>query len=195
MRFHGVLARRTPGWRALRLEMPIRWAAHDPVERFVFRALLLDAAPADDAVVVAAQACVVERLDRDRLAADEATLAQLFGLLVLAHYRTSPLDLRHLLDGPNVTVWAVRCGATVVATALTVREGGFDPALARAIYEGRRRPRGHLIAQSLAVHSGFEAAPRLARVRMNRVDGDLEQLARDGVAADQDLETAAEAAA
>ena len=169
VRFHGVLARRTPGWRALRLEMPIRWAAHDPVERFVFRALLLDAAPADDAVVVAAQACVVERLDRDRLAADEATLAQLFGLLVLAHYRTSPLDLRHLLDGPNVTVWAVRCGATVVATALTVREGGFDPALARAIYEGRRRPRGHLIAQSLAVHSGFEAAPRLVGERVMRV--------------------------
>lgn len=169
VRFHAVLARRTPGWRALRLETPIRWAADDPVERFVFRALLLDAAPAADAAAVAAQGCVVERLDRDRLAADEPTLTQLFGLLVLAHYRTSPLDLRHLLDGPNVTVWAVRCGATIVATALTVREGGFDPALARAVYQGRRRPRGHLIAQSLAVHSGFEAAPLLSGERVMRI--------------------------
>lgn len=171
VRFHGVLGRRTPGWRALRLETPIRWAAGDPVERFTFRVLLLDAAPVDDAAAAALQPaqCSIERLDRDQLAADEAALSQLFGLLVLAHYRTSPLDLRHLLDGPNVTVWAMRCNGAVVATALTVREGGFTPELARTVYEGRRRPRGHLIPQSLAVHSGFEQAPLLHGERVMRI--------------------------
>ena len=41
---------------------------------------------------------------------------------------------------------------------------------------------------------GLEAAPRLVRVRMDRVDRDLEQLARSRRAADQDFEAAAEAA-
>jgi tRNA(Met) cytidine acetyltransferase len=40
VRFQQVLDHQTPGWRALRLHQPIRWAAQDPLERFVFRALL-----------------------------------------------------------------------------------------------------------------------------------------------------------
>lgn len=171
VRFQQVLERRTPGWRALRLHQPIRWAAQDPLERFVFRALLLDAAPvpADRLAGVTPDECIIERLDRDRLAADEAAVRELFGLLVLAHYRTRPLDLRQLLDGPNVSVWAMRFDGHIVATALTAREGGFEPPLARAIYEGRRRPRGHLIAQSLAAHLGLEEGPLLLGDRIMRI--------------------------
>jgi tRNA(Met) cytidine acetyltransferase len=171
VRFQRVLDGRAPGWTAVRLNEPIRWAADDALERFVFRALLLDAAAADDAAVreTAAADCGIERVERDALLADEATLRQLFGLLVLAHYRTSPLDLRHLLDGPNVSVWLMRRQGQVAATALTVREGGFDAALAQEIYQGRRRPRGHLIPQSLALHSGYIEAPRLRGERIMRI--------------------------
>jgi len=171
VRFQRVLNERVPGWRSVRLTEPIRWPENDPLERFVFDALLLDAQAADDAQVrgVAADACSIERVGRDLLLADDALLRQLFGLLVLAHYRTSPLDLRHLLDGPNVSVWLMRWQGQVVATALTVREGGFEAALAEQIYQGKRRPRGHLIPQSLALHSGFAAAPQLSGERIMRI--------------------------
>jgi len=171
VRFQRVLTERAPGWRSVRLAEPIRWPDRDPLEQFVFDALLLDAQAADDAQVRNATVggCRTERVERDALPADETTLRQLFGLLVLAHYRTSPLDLRHLLDGPNVSVWLMRWQGQVVATALTVREGGFDAALAQAIYRGERRPRGHLIPQSLALHSGFVAAPLLSGERIMRI--------------------------
>ncbi|MEW6647583.1 MAG: GNAT family N-acetyltransferase [Pseudomonadota bacterium] len=171
VRFQRVLNERAPGWRSVRLTEAIRWPENDPLERFVFDALLLDAQAADDTQMrgVAAGACSIERVERDVLLADDALLHQLFGLLVLAHYRTSPLDLRHLLDGPNVSVWLMRRQGQVVATALTVREGGFDEALAAAIYRGERRPRGHLIPQSLALHSGFVAAPLLSGERIMRI--------------------------
>lgn len=171
VRFQQVLTTRAPGWSALRLHEPVRWAADDPLERFVFRALLLDAQPADEALICNARVeeCRIESIDRDVLLEDEVMLGQLFGLLVLAHYRTSPLDLRHLLDGPNVSVWLMRWQGQVVATALTVREGGFDAALAQAIYRGERRPRGHLIPQSLALHSGFVEAPSLRGERVMRL--------------------------
>lgn len=171
VRFQRVLNERAPGWRSVRLTEPIRWPENDPLERFVFDVLLLDAQAADDAQVrdATAATCSIERVARDVLLADDDLLRQLFGLLVLAHYRTSPLDLRHLLDGPNVSVWLLRRQGEVVATALTVREGGFDAALAQAVYRGERRPRGHLIPQSLALHSGFVAAPQLSGERIMRI--------------------------
>lgn len=171
VRFNKVLDRRTPGWKALRLETPIRWAPGDPLERFVFRALLLDAAPAPDEAITGARVdeCSIERLDRDRLVDDEEVLAELFGLLVLAHYRTTPGDLRNLLDGPNLSVYAVRYAGHVVATALVAEEGGFDAQTATEICAGRRRPRGHLIPQSLAAHAGVEQAARLKCARIMRI--------------------------
>jgi tRNA(Met) cytidine acetyltransferase len=171
VRFQRVLSERAPGWCSVRLAEPIRWPAKDPLEQFVFDALLLDAQAADDAEVRDATAggCSIERVERDALLADEATLQQLFGLLVMAHYRTSPLDLRHLLDGPNVSVWLMRWRGQVAAGALSVREGGFDSVLAAEIYQGRRRPRGHLIPQSLALHSGFVEAAALLGERIMRI--------------------------
>lgn len=171
LRFHQVLDQRTPGWQGLRLHQPVRWAEGDPLEHLTFRALLLDAEPAADAEVAAADtaSCQFEELDRDALLADERSLSELFGLLVLAHYRTSPNDLRNLLDGPNVRVYALRHAGHVVATALVAREGGLPPGLAQGIYEGRRRAHGHLMPQSLAVHAGFAEAPLLRAERVIRI--------------------------
>ena len=171
LRFHQVLDRRTPHWRALRLEAPIRWAADDPLEGFVFRALLLNAAAAPREAVAGATAdsVTVERVDRDRLAADEAQLSELFGLLVLAHYRTRPFDLRLLLDGPNVAVYLLRQQTRVVGTALVAAEGGFDADTAYRIWAGRTRPHGHLLPESLAAHLGLESAARQRCARILRI--------------------------
>ena len=171
LRFRRVLDQRFPQWREIRLETPIRWAADDPLERWLFRALALDASPAPDNQIVAAQPgeCSLDILDQGSLAKDEGDLADLFGLLVLAHYRTTPFDLRHLLDGPNLTVFGLRYRGRIVATALVAEEGGFDPATAHAIWSGYRRPRGHLLAQSLAAHVGLEAGASLRGARIMRI--------------------------
>lgn len=171
VRFNRVLEQKTPHWKALHLSQPIRWAEGDPIERFVFRALLLDAAAAPDSVAREAQpdSCTVEWVARETLLNDEVSLSELFGLLVLAHYRTRPLDLRHLLDGPNLTVWVMRREGHVVATALVAEEGGFDADTARGVREGRIRPHGHLLPESLAAHLGLEQAPRLRSARIMRI--------------------------
>ena len=171
VRFRHALERLTPDYRRIALQTPIRWAAADPLEALVARALLLDANPAADAGVLAAMPDKVEplRFDRDALVRDEATLSQLFGLLVLAHYQTRPLDLRHLLDGPNLQVHALRQGGHIVATALVASEGGLDQDLAEEIYQGRRRPQGHLLPQTLSAHAGLAVAPTLRWARIVRL--------------------------
>lgn len=169
LRFQQVLHQRTPGWQALHLRQPIRWAEGDPLEQFSFRALMLDAEPADAKRLSGVEAGQIEWLERERLLADETMLAELFGLLVLAHYRTSPNDLRYLLDGPNVRIAVLRHQGHVVATALIAEEGGLPEALSQGIYEGRRRAHGHLLPQSLAVHAGFVTAPQLKAWRVVRI--------------------------
>ena len=171
VRFRETLDRLTPDWRQFRLETPVRWAADDPLERFVFRALLLDAEPAPESPLTGARTdeVTVESVDPERLATDEETLGELFGLLVLAHYRTRPLDLRQLLDGPGLRIQVLRWRGRVAGTAIAVAEGGLEPELARAVYLGERRVRGHLLPQSLANHAGLPEAPGQRGLRVMRI--------------------------
>ncbi len=167
LRFGPLLDRVTRGWRRMSLETPVRFAPGDPLERLLFRALLLEAEPAP--VTEPAGEAVVEQCDRDRLASDEQTLGEFYGLLVQAHYRTRPYDLRHLLDGPNLSLWLLRREGRVVAVAVTALEGGFDATTAEAIRAGTRRPHGHLLPESLAAHLGFVRAPRMSHLRVLRI--------------------------
>lgn len=171
LRFRQRLDQITPQWRSLHLTSPIRWAEHDPLERLIFDLLLLNAEPADSNPTheLCEISCQFEWIERGELVHDEQLLHQLFGLLVQAHYRTTPADLRYLLDAPDINIAVIRQQDCVVAVALIAQEGGFDDALAAAIASGQRRPRGHLIAQSLAAHAGLSQAPTLRFGRVVRL--------------------------
>ncbi len=171
IRFRNVLDAITPQWKSLELKEAIRWSEDDPVEQWLFDALLLGAKTAEKNLIMNASAehCFTELLDRDELLRDHGCLSQLFGLLVLAHYQTSAADLRNLLDGPNVQVWVTRYKGQVVATALVAEEGQFDQDLCLAIWKGTRRPRGHLIPQTLTYHCGYQQAGQLSYQRIMRI--------------------------
>jgi len=163
VRFLPRLARAAPDWQGVHLGEPIRWAADDPLEGLVNGLLLLDAEPAE---ALPDAAPVRQALEPAALATDEPRLRALFGLLVQAHYRTTPADLRRLLDGPGVGLGALVAGEAPVGVVLTGDEGGFPAELAERVARGERRPRGHLMAQSLAAHAGSREAltARLRRV-------------------------------
>ncbi|WP_244890903.1 tRNA(Met) cytidine acetyltransferase TmcA [Modicisalibacter xianhensis] len=172
LRFRGRLARETPDWRELHLVQPVRWAEGDPLEAVTRDLLLLEAEPADDvraAEALFAHPMRIVPLDRNRLASDDACLSELFGLLVQAHYRTTPADLRQLLDGPGTHLLAAYAGGVCVGVCQASEEGGFPADLALAIALGQRRPRGHLLAQSLAAHAGHVAAAEARWCRITRI--------------------------
>ncbi|HEY8431472.1 MAG TPA: GNAT family N-acetyltransferase [Sandaracinaceae bacterium] len=150
------------------LEEPIRWSAGDPLERLVFDALLLDAEPADLRGIELSQVRQA-RLDRDALAADPRLLREVFGLLVHAHYRTTPSDLLRLLDAPNLAVHASLAGERVVAATLVAREGGLSDEERALLASGRGRVRGHALAETLVVHADREEAGRLSMIRSVRI--------------------------
>ena len=165
IRFKAILDAERPQWRCQALHEPIRWAAGDPLEKALNRLFLLDAEPRN--TCVDRNELSVDIVSRDELI-DEDLLAQVFGLLVQAHYQTTPQDLLYLLDGNAVLVVARR-GDCVQGVCQLLPEGGFTKDLCTEVVAGRRRPRGNLVAQRLAQQTAEIQYLSLNSLRINRI--------------------------
>ncbi|CAM3849429.1 GNAT family N-acetyltransferase [Vreelandella rituensis] len=166
LRFRAQLDQRTPDWRQIEMQTPVRWTSGDPLEEVTSSLLLLDAQPGP----VSSQPVEVVSLERAELAHDEPRLRAVFGLLVQAHYRTTPSDLRQLLDGPGTRLQVVKAKGFLPQAVLVTRdEGGFDSEMADRVARGERRPQGHLLAQSLAAHAGSREAVTRRWRRVTRI--------------------------
>lgn len=158
-----------PKWHDLRLSAPIRWAENDPLEAFIDRALLFNELIIDFPPFLPALPLDIKHVNNDIWSQDPALLEAFYSLLSSAHYRTSPLDLRRLMDAPGMAFSVAMRGERLAAALWLVDEGGLSPALAHEVWAGRRRPRGNLVAQSLAAHGGFPSAAVLRSRRITRI--------------------------
>lgn len=152
----------------LSLDKPIRWADNDPLERVINQILLMDTG--NSLVTSATRLKTISVLERQQLVEDPHLLNQFYGLLTSAHYRTSPLDLRRLFDAQGMS-FSVGLDEenSVIAGLWLIDEGGLSAEMAREVWAGRRRPRGSLVAQSLAAHGSEYLAPRLRSLRIARI--------------------------
>lgn len=152
------------------LTEPIRYAPGDPIETWAFRALLLDASPPVEQLIVDSQPTNVRyhSLDPPALLANEHLLREAFGLLVLAHYRTEPNDLARLLDAPNIETRALLYDGHVVSIALLAREGALPEALRHHMYEGGRI-RGNMLPDILTSQLRDESAGTTTGLRIMRI--------------------------
>ncbi|MDK2378010.1 tRNA(Met) cytidine acetyltransferase TmcA [Serratia fonticola] len=167
-----------PQWQPLSLQQPMRWAAGDALERIIDHALLFNEEPV---WAVAGQSPTLGAIEQAELCADPQRLGRFYALLCSAHYRTSPLDLRRLMDAPGMHFSAASLGDEVVGALWLVDEGGLSVELAHEVWAGRRRPRGNLVVQSLAAHSGQWWAPTLRSRRITRI-AVLPELRQQGIA-------------
>ena len=167
LRMHKVLNQLTPGWHACHLSQPLRWAVSDPLEPLLADLLLLNA----DNPLAESTRTEPELFwcSQAQLAQDDTLLRQVFGLLVMAHYQTTPSDLRLLLDSPDLAILLLRQGAQLLGVALICREGELEPELAAQIHSGHRRPRGQLLPQTLLAHCGYAEAGTYRYARIMRI--------------------------
>ncbi|XBS68728.1 GNAT family N-acetyltransferase [Acerihabitans sp. KWT182] len=178
-----------PQWHNLTLRQPLRWAAGCPLESALAEALLLNtdpvveegcagstASPPDTADITpmppseqrGGEPCFVQ-LNRDSWRRRPQALRDFYALLAGAHYRTTPLDLRRLMDAPGQHFTAAYRRGRLNGALWTVDEGGLSAELAHEVWAGRRRPPGSLVAQSLAAHGGFTIAAQLLSRRVSRI--------------------------
>lgn len=167
-----------PEFHPLGLQQPMRWAPGDALERIIDNALLFNELPLWQATN---KPVSISGAEQGALCADPQDLVRFYALLSSAHYRTSPLDLRRLMDAPGMHFGVARVEDEVVGALWLVDEGGLSAELAHEVWAGRRRPRGNLVAQSLAAHGGQWWAPTLRSRRITRI-AVLPALRQQGIA-------------
>ncbi len=182
--FFRYLDQETPGWQRLQMQMPVRWRPQDPLEQFSFNALLMNATYQMPVLPTGIPPANIQwqLLEPRNLAENEAELRQLFGLLVLAHYRTRPSDLQSLLDDQDIRILALRQGALIVSVCLLRLETPIPVDLLSRVYRGQRRVQGRITAQILVAQLGVAAAGELGYARIMRI-AVLPELQRRGLGA------------
>ena len=164
------LERLRPGWKRCELRQPVRWADNDPLERLGYRALLLDAEPPSwKEEPPSPDECHLRRITLRQLLDRPELLESAFGLMMSAHYRTTPRDLRYLLDAPNLRLFLLEARGRVLGVALVAEEGNLPGTLQQEILEGKRRPRGHLLPQALATRCQLPEALQARCWRVVRI--------------------------
>lgn len=155
--------------RHFELFTPLRWQADDKLEAFIDDLLLCDCEdrlpqpPYDGVLAEQIQISHCEQIPHDQI-------ESVYGLLTLAHYRTSPLDLRRLLDAPQQQFYLAQAQDALLGCVWAVPEGGMeDNTLIHQIRRGERRPRGNLVAQMLCFQAGLEEACALRSLRISRI--------------------------
>ena len=157
---------RFPHLHRFELQQPIRWAQGCPLEKIVSEALIFD----DENFTHTPQGnIVISAFEQTLWRSEPETPLKVYQLLSGAHYRTSPLDLRRMMDAPGQH-FLQAAGENEIAGALwLVDEGGLSQQLSQAVWAGFRRPRGNLVAQSLAAHGSNPLAATLRGRRVSRI--------------------------
>lgn len=155
-----------PSCQIYSLEQPMRWAMDDPLETWV-NSLLLFAEPQEP--FVHARKFEQKKLCQNEWHSSPQVMSDFYALLTSAHYKTTPLDLRRLMDGVGNHLHASFVDSKIVAALWAIDEGGLDEQLAKAVWAGERRPKGSLVAQSLAAHGGQWRAAVLRSRRISRI--------------------------
>lgn len=150
---------------------PIRWGQQDQLEKLVNDALLFTSKKIQYQTKSPFNLRYVDIriISKKQLSADMDNLRAIYGLLVSAHYRTRPSDLRQLMDDENQRIIIAKINNEIVAVLLLNLEGGLEEDLCHTIFLGKRRPQGHLFAQMITAQAGSKNFACLSGYRIQRI--------------------------
>lgn len=160
------------------LQTPFRWLANDPIEYF-FNTLfshnlcnqpLLSQSSSIEEIKLEVSKADFNLVDKADVVNNTQLYKEIFGLLALAHYQTSPNDIVRTLDDSSSKIVVCTLNHRVIGVAVILIEGGddFSP-IAFDVSRARRRVQGHLALQALA-SSIIEPSICDARIwRVNRI--------------------------
>lgn len=166
---------RLPPQQILRLNLSasVRWAANDCLEAWLNTNLLLKTAAVKTRLDnLPGKSCQYRVLNARECSKEAGLLTEIYSLMVSAHYRTRPSDLRMLMENPDLTIVLAEVDDKIAGVALLNREGGFDPLLCEEVFLGKRRPKGHLLAQMITAQAGARRFATHRGLRIQRITVD-----------------------
>ncbi len=150
-RFGHFLQQSCPQHKKLTLEEAIRWQTPCPLESWLDNTLLLDCELEYlDKPVTQILSPSYKTISQQKLSEDKHLLKQVYGLLLSAHYQTTPDDLRIILDAANIRLSIAMHDNHVIGVVMYAEEGRLPESLHDDICAAKRRLPGHLAPQLIA---------------------------------------------
>lgn len=171
LRFKPFLNQHFKAWKMVHLDHPLRWFKGDVLEEFWFKTMLMHSVkPLPANVESSGLPFKCRKIEKSELLKSPALLAEIFHLLINAHYQTSPDDLNRMLDAQEQHIYGAFNPEGIAAVVLASNEGGEQIAdLGTDISSGKRRVQGHLVAQSILYQTGAIEYAQLSYLRIVRI--------------------------
>ena len=154
---------------------PIRYSENDPIEKWQFDTLLLDAEPEkltpEDLKHIEEGNLIYVKPDLEEWFSrkGEHLLRQFFGIYVLAHYRNEPDDLGMMADAPHHTIRAVMIpSGKIVCSIQLAEEGPIPESMVDDLLRGGRIP-GNIIPDRVLKHVRIREFSRTVGWRIVRI--------------------------
>jgi tRNA(Met) cytidine acetyltransferase len=174
---------------SLSIEHPVRWTSQDNLEPCLNSVLQLS--PKLHCIAKQTLSSDINyRIVDVKSGVDTVLLKRVYELMASVHYRTRPSDLRMLMDNPDLSLVLAEQGDQLIGILVLNREGGFDSDLCEQVYLGKRRPKGHLLAQMLTAQASVKSFACYRGMRIQRI-AVIPSIRRRGVGA-QLIEQASE---
>jgi len=158
----------------IHLSVPIRYAENDPIEKWLFDVLLLDAEPVEltegDYELIKNKEVYFEEPDLDDwFENDREDLRNFVGIYVLAHYRNRPSDVALLADAPHHEARVLRLKNGKIVTAVQIaKEGNIPKKVIDKMAKGYK-PRGNIIPDMMVKHHYLKEFAKLKGYRIVRI--------------------------
>ncbi len=154
------------------LKTPIRYKVGDPIEKWLYDLLLLDAEP-ENVKKLNIRGASFSEFDRESLFfKDRDILRKYVGIYILAHYRNEPNDILILADAPHIHAAAVKIENKLMSSLLLAEEGALPPEICLDL---TRKPllhleiNGHVIPSVIARYYENPEFPCFRGLRIVRI--------------------------
>ncbi len=154
------------------LKTPIRYQPDDPIEKWLYDLLLLDAEP-EEVKEISIKGAEFTEFDRENLFfKNRDDLRKYIGIYILAHYRNEPNDILILADAPHIHAAAVRIEDRLMSSLLLAEEGALPPEICQDL---TRKPllhleiNGHVIPSVVARYYENSIFPCFRGLRIVRI--------------------------
>jgi len=146
---------------------PLRYVEGDPIEKWLYDTLLLDAEPEEPPKDISH--LVFETSPQEELFLDDKKLRQIYGILVTAHYRNNPNDLMIMADGVHHKIMTLSTlDDKYVGVVQIAEEGGLPDSMIDLALKGGTFD-GDLIPDRLIKHSRLREFGKMRGWRIVRI--------------------------
>ena len=169
-RFKRMLVDEFPQTKFIHLNIPIRWASNDPLERAMFDAFLLNVElPHINKTRINNSNPTIREVSKSELIDNPPFLKTVFALLVTAHYQTRPNDLNTLLTDPKIKLFVLENQDELLGVCMVSGENSLSLEDANQIADRKLSLPDCLLIQSLVSHYGLSEFAQLNVARVMRI--------------------------